>query len=47
MELNHRFCNYSWAEVENRMHGKVSGPEREVTGEWRRLRNEELHNEYS
>ena len=33
---------------ENRMLGKVFGPKRdEVTGEWRRMHNEELYDMYS
>jgi len=33
---------------ENRMLGRVLGPKREkVTGGWRRLHNEELHNLYA
>jgi hypothetical protein len=31
--------------LENRVLRRISGPKRdEVTGEWRKLRNEELHN---
>jgi hypothetical protein len=34
--------------IENRMLREISGPQMdEVTGEWRKLRNEELHNLYS
>jgi hypothetical protein len=33
---------------ENRVLGRIFGPKRdEVTGEWRKLHNEELHNLYS
>jgi hypothetical protein len=33
---------------ENRVLGRISGPRRdEVTGDWRKLHNEELHNLYS
>jgi hypothetical protein len=33
---------------ENRVLRRISGPKRdEVTGEWRKLHNEELHNLYS
>jgi hypothetical protein len=33
---------------ENRVQGRIFGPKRdEVTGEWRKLHNEELHNLYS
>jgi hypothetical protein len=33
---------------ENRVLGKIFGPKRdEMTGEWRKLHNEELHNLYS
>jgi hypothetical protein len=33
---------------ENRVLRRIFGPERdEVTGEWRKLHNEELHNLYS
>jgi hypothetical protein len=34
-------------ECENRVLRRIFGPERdEVTGEWRKLRNEELHDLY-
>jgi hypothetical protein len=34
--------------IENRVLGRIFGPKRvEVTGEWRKLHNEELHNLYS
>jgi hypothetical protein len=34
--------------LENRMLGRISGPEREeVTGEWRKLHNEELNDLHS
>jgi len=33
---------------ENRVLGRISGPRRdEITGEWRKLHNEELYNLYS
>jgi hypothetical protein len=33
---------------ENRVLGRIFGPKRdEVTGDWRKLHNEELHNLYS
>jgi hypothetical protein len=39
---------YKLRVYENRVLGKVFGHKREeVTGEWRRLQNEELHNRYS
>jgi hypothetical protein len=36
------------SEIENRVLRRIFGPKRdEVTGEWRKLYNEELHNLYS
>jgi hypothetical protein len=32
---------------ENRVLRRLFGPRREVTGDWRKLHNEELHNLYS
>jgi hypothetical protein len=32
---------------ENRVPKRIFGPKRETTGDWRRLRDEELHNLYS
>jgi hypothetical protein len=32
---------------ENRVVGKIFGPKRKITGGWRKLHNEELHNLYS
>jgi hypothetical protein len=32
---------------ENRVLRRIFGPKREVTGEWRKLHNEELHDLYS
>jgi hypothetical protein len=32
---------------ENRVLRRIFGPKREVTGDWRKLHNEELHNLYS
>jgi hypothetical protein len=33
--------------LENRMLRRIFGPKGEVTGDWRKLHNEELHNLYS
>jgi hypothetical protein len=33
--------------LENRMFKRIFEPKREVTGDWRKLHNEELHNLYS
>jgi hypothetical protein len=32
---------------ENRVLRRIFGPKEEVTGEWRKLHNEEVHNLYS
>jgi hypothetical protein len=32
---------------ENRMLRRIFGPKRDVTGEWRKLLNQEFHNLYS
>jgi hypothetical protein len=32
---------------ENRVLKRIFGPKRDVTGEWRKLHNEELHDLYS
>jgi hypothetical protein len=41
---NKRYTGRSLRMFENRVYRRIFGPERdEVTGEWRKLHNEELH----
>jgi hypothetical protein len=42
------YTDYAIPDFENRVLRRTFGPNRdEVTGVWRKLRNEELHNSYS
>jgi hypothetical protein len=44
----HNLSTGKWRVFENRVLRRIVGPKRdEVTGEWRKLHNEELHNLYS
>jgi hypothetical protein len=51
MQVGRKKLNFEFAYMylfENRVLRRIFGPKRdEVTGEWRKLHNEELHNLYS